>query len=124
MIQTVRDVMLPDPLTIDAKTSIGAAAQLMRTENVEDVLVTDNGQLCGLLTDSDIVVFAIAAGRHPDTVYAGECCNPELTALEPDDTTERAAELMRDYDVDRLPVVADGRVVGTVSFGDVDRARA
>jgi CBS domain-containing protein len=119
MIQTVRDVMWPDPLTIDAKTSIGAAAQLMRTRNVEDVLVTDNGQLCGLLTDSDIVIFAIAAGRHPDTVFAGECCSPGLTALEPDDTTERAVELMRDYDVDRLPVVDHGRVIGVVSRYDV-----
>ena len=115
MIQTVRDVMLPDPLTIDAKTSIGAAAQLMRTRKVEDVLVTDNGRLCGRLTDSDIAVFAIAAGRHPDTVYAGECCNPELTAVEPGDSTERAAELMRDYEVDRLPVVDQGQLVGVVS---------
>jgi CBS domain-containing protein len=120
MIQTVRDVMLPDPLTIDAKTSIGAAAQLMRAQNIEDVLVTENGQLRGLLTDSDIVVFAIAAGRHPDTVYAGECCNPELTALEPDDTPERAAELMRDSAVDRLPVVDEGRVIGMVSLDAVD----
>lgn len=121
MIQTVRDVMLPDPLTIDAKTSIGAAAQLMRTRNVEDVLVTDNGRLCGLLTDSDIVVFAIAAGRHPDTVYAGECCNPDLTAVDPDDSTERAAALMRDSAVDRLPVVDHGRLVGMVSLAAVDR---
>jgi CBS domain-containing protein len=121
MIQTVRDVMLPDPLTIDASTSIGAAAQLMRTRNVEDVLVIEDGQLRGLLTDSDIVVFAIAAGRHPDTVYAGECCNPEPAALEPDDTTERAAELMRDYDLDRLPVVDHGRLVGVVSFDAVVR---
>jgi CBS domain-containing protein len=120
MIQTVRDVMLPDPLTVDAKTSIGAAAALMRTQNVEDVLVTENGQLCGLLTDSDIVVFAIAAGRHPDTVYAGECCNPELTALDPGDSTERAAALMRDSDVERLPVVDHGRVVGMVSLDAVN----
>ena len=120
MIQTVRDVMLPDPLTIDANTSIGAAAQLMRAQTIEAVLVTENGQLRGLLTDSDIVVFAIAAGRHPDTVYAGECCNPDLTALEPDDSTERAAALMRDYDVDRLPVVDRGRVVGTVSIDAVN----
>ena len=122
MIQTVRDVMLPDPLTIDAETSIGAAALLMRTRNVEDVLVIDDGRLCGLLTDSDIVIFAIAAGRHPDTVVARECCNPDLTALEPDDTTERAAELMRDADCDRLPVVDRGRLIGVVSLDAVVRA--
>jgi CBS domain-containing protein len=122
MIQTVRDVMLPDPLTIEANISIGAAAQLMRARNVEDVLVTENGELRGLLTDSDIVVFAIAAGRHPDTVNAGECCNSELTAVEPDASTERAAELMRDFDVDRLPVVDQGRLIGMVSLDAVGRA--
>jgi CBS domain-containing protein len=116
MIQTVRDVMtVPDPLTIDAKTSIGAAAQLMRTRNVEDVLVIEEGRLRGRLTDSDIVVFAIAAGRHPDTVNAGECCTPELTALGVDDTVQRAAELMRETSVDCLPVVHDGRLVGVVT---------
>jgi CBS domain-containing protein len=121
MSHTVRDVMLSDPLTVDAKTSIGAAAHLMRARHVEDVLVIEDGKLRGVLTDSDIVVFAIAAGRHPDTVDAGECCTPHIEALRLDDDAQRAAALMRDHAVERLPVVDDGRVVGVVTLDVLER---
>ena len=50
MIQTVRDVMLPDPLTIDAKTSIGAAAALMRDYDVDRLPVVDHGRVVGMVS--------------------------------------------------------------------------
>lgn len=119
MTKCVRDVMIPEPLTIDADTSIESAAHLMRASNTTDVLVTQNGALRGVLTDSDIVVVAIAAGRHPATIPVGDCCNPDLAWVGADDPIDRAAELMRRHAVDRLPVLDDGQLVGTVWSSDV-----
>jgi CBS domain-containing protein len=122
MTKTVRDVMTPDPLTIDAATSIETAAHLMRASDATDVLVTENGSLRGQLTDSDIVVVAIAAGRHPATIPVGDCCNLDLARIAADESLDRAAALMRRHGVDRLPVVENGQPVGTVWWSDVAAA--
>jgi CBS domain-containing protein len=115
MAQKVRDVMETDPLMVDARTSIEAAAHLMRARDVADVLVMDEGELCGVLTNSDIVVFAIAAGRHPATILAGDCCDTEWPSVSADDTASMAFQLLQKYELERMPVLDDGHVVGVIS---------
>lgn len=121
MAQMVRDVMETDPLTVDARTSIEAAAHLMRARDVGDVLVMEQGALCGVLTNSDIVVFAIAAGRHPATILAGDCCDKEWPSVAADDPASIAFQLMQQHELERMPVVDDGQVVGVVSFEDLSQ---
>lgn len=116
MAQKVRDVMERDPLAIDARTSIEAAAHLMRARDVSDAVVLDQGRMVGVLTNSDIVVFAIAAGRHPATILAGDCCDAEWPRVDADDAASMAFQVMQDNDLERMPVLDDGQVVGVVSF--------
>lgn len=124
MAHKVRDVMESDPLTIDARTSIEAAAHLMRARDVGDVLVMDQGQLCGVLTNSDIVVFAIAAGRHPATILAGDCCDTEWPSVAADDTASMAFQLMQKHELERMPVLDAGEVVGVISYEDLSQTVA
>lgn len=119
MADTVRDVMMPNPLTVDARTPIQSAAQMMRENDIGDVLVTHEGRLLGILTDRDIVVRAIAGERHPAATFAGECCSAEVAVVRADDSTDQAAEVMRENALRRLPVIDDGQVVGIVSIGDL-----
>jgi CBS domain-containing protein len=116
MAQKVRDVMERGALTIDARTSIEAAAHLMRARDVSDAVVLDQGRMVGVLTNSDIVVFAIAAGRHPATILAGDCCDAEWPRADADDSASMAFQVMQDHDLERMPVLDDGQVVGVVSF--------
>jgi predicted transcriptional regulator len=119
MANSVREAMMPEPLTVDARLSITETARVMRNWAVREVLVVEDSQLKGMLTDSDIVVIAIASGRHPDTITAGECCDPNLQTVAADDTTERAAELIAEHQLARLPVVDHGRPVGTIWANDL-----
>jgi CBS domain-containing protein len=116
MAKMVRDVMQRDPLVIDAQTSIEAAAHLMRASDVVDVLVTEHGKLRGVLTDSDIVVHAIAAGRHPATVLAGDCCDASWPCAAADDLASNAFRLMQEQALERMPVLDGGVVVGVINF--------
>jgi CBS domain-containing protein len=111
--------MLTDPLAVDATISINTAAHLMRASDASDVFVTEHGKLRGILTDRDIVVVAIAAGRHPATIASGDCCNPEVAWVAPNDSTDRAAALLREHALDRLPVLDDGQLVGSVSMSEL-----
>jgi CBS domain-containing protein len=121
MTRRVRDVMSPGAVAVEPMTTLDHAARVMREQNVGDVLVAYDCDLFGVLTDRDIVVRAVADGDDPHTTTAGAVCTrPPVVTLTPDDTTDRAADLMRKYAVRRLPVVEHGGCpVGMVSLGDL-----
>jgi CBS domain-containing protein len=119
MARTVRDMMMLNPLTVDAGTTIEDAARLMREHDITDVLVTDAGRLHGLLTERDIVFRAIAGETHPADTSAGECCRRDVPAVVVDDELERAADVMHQHGLKRLPVLDEGRLVGIVWGADI-----
>jgi CBS domain-containing protein len=119
MAQNIRDVMYANPITMSSTSTVAEAAQRMREDNIGDVIVVENDQLCGIVTDRDIVVRAIAEGRDPATAKLADICSRDMTTLSPTDTVEDAVRLMRDKAVRRLPVVEEGKPVGIVSLGDL-----
>ncbi len=123
MEQKIRDIMTTPALCLDASQSVSEAAKYMRENDVGDVLVTRNGQLCGIVTDRDIVVRCIAPGEDPDEMRIEEICSRQLTTLSPEDAVETAVEQMREKAVRRIPVVDEDRLLGIVSLGDLARER-
>ncbi len=116
--QKVRDVMTGEPIVLQRDQSIADAARAMRDNAVGAILVVDGEALCGLVTDRDIVVRALADSAAPDTPV-GQVCTPHLVAVNADDDAGEAVKVMREHAVRRLPVMDDGRVVGIVSIGDL-----
>ncbi len=120
MDQSIRDVMTPSPCAIQASASVMEAAQLMRGNDIGDVIVLEGERLCGILTDRDIVVRALAEGMDPETASVGDICSRELTTIEPSASVGQAVRIMRDKAIRRLPVADEtGHVIGIVSIGDV-----
>lgn len=116
---TLRDVMSPAPTVQPATATLADAARAMRDHDIGDVLVERDGSLCGIVTDRDIVVRAVAEDRMPSEVQLGEICSNQLTTLGPDSTLDEAVTLMRTQAVRRLPVCENGRPLGIVSLGDL-----
>ena len=123
MARQVREVMTPEPVTLPLDAPLTEAARLMRDQEIGGVLVTQDGMLCGLLTDRDIVVRAVAEGRDLTGTRLAEICSAGIVTVSPDDETATALRLMRGSAVRRLPVVEDGRPVGIVSIGDLTSDR-
>jgi CBS domain-containing protein len=123
-VRSVREVMTPSPTTVTPDAKLVEAAGLMDRESIGDVLVVDTGgRLRGILTDRDIAVGAVAKGRDASTAKVEEIMSPTVETISADSTVQQAIELMRRYDVRRLPVVQDGRPIGIVSLGDVSMSR-
>ena len=115
----VSEVMTP-PVQLEASATVAQAAEAMRERNVGSVLVTDESGLCGLLTDRDIVVRAVATGKDPGQVKLGDICSREVWSLAPTVPLGQAVQLMRLKAIRRLPVVDDNaKPVGVVSLGDL-----
>ncbi|HEY3903970.1 MAG TPA: CBS domain-containing protein [Streptosporangiaceae bacterium] len=119
MNQKVADVMTPDPVTIEREQSVAEAAQLMANDDIGDIIVLDNGTVTGILTDRDIVIRLVAAGKDAGSKISDIVSESELITVSPDTAIEQAVGLMRQHSVRRLPVLRKGRAVGVISLGDL-----
>ena len=102
-----------------AITSLTAAAVAMRDIGIGDVIVEEDGEVCGIVTDRDITVRVVAEAADPNLTSLSEICSRELTAIHPRASVEEAAELMSNQALRRLPVLDEGRPVGIVTLGDI-----
>lgn len=122
MVNDITEVMSERVHSVTPDTVLRRAAEIMRDEDVGDVMVLESGQLRGILTDRDIVVRCVAEGGDPDTMRAGDVCSSELVTVPRQSSLKDAVHAMRTATVRRLPVVEGEDVVGVVSMGDLARA--
>jgi CBS domain-containing protein len=119
MTDYVRDLIAPKPVTLSAASTLVDAAMAMRDFDVGAIVVLENNQLYGIVTDRDIVVRALANGSYPATTMIGEVCSRELATIAPSATVEEALRHMRDKATRYLAVVENGQPVGVVSISDI-----
>jgi CBS domain-containing protein len=117
--QSIREVMTRDPVSLPAATKVTEAATQMKRHDIGDVIVLEDSRVCGVVTDRDIVIRALAEGRDPASTTLGDICSRKVVTLTPTSSIEDATILMRDHALRRLPVVEDGAPVGIVSIGDL-----
>jgi len=116
----VRDAMSSRVASIDAEEPVAHAAERLAEHDVGVLAVCRAGdRLSAVITDRDIVVRVIAQGLDPDGLTVGECGTGEPATVSPRETLDRAARLMDEQQVRRLPVIQAGRLVGIVSQSDL-----
>jgi CBS domain-containing protein len=116
---TVRDAMTESPRSVDAGATLTEVAKEMEDADVGAILVTEADTLSGIVTDRDIVVRAVAAGKDPNETRAGDVCTSDPHTLSPDDDLGDAVRRVKSENIRRLPVVEDGKPVGILSLGDL-----
>jgi CBS domain-containing protein len=118
--QKIQDVMTKVVHCVGETATIREVATMMRDEKIGDVLVTDaQGKLCGIITDRDIVVRAVAEGGDLDSLRAKDIATDHLVTLQPDSGVAEAVKLMTEHSVRRIPVVENDEPVGIVTIGDL-----
>lgn len=120
MATLVQDVMTRNPKVLRASSTVMDAACIMRDSKIGDVIVVDAAQkICGIVTDRDLVVKAIAVGSDPNRTSLESVCSKDVTSLKSTQTTDDAVKMMREKSIRRLPVVEGDKLVGIVSLGDL-----
>lgn len=115
----LRDIMSKDVIRIHPKESVEVAARLLAGYNIGMLAVCDKGELCGLVTDRDLVTRCVASGRVPQKTTVEEIMTGRIVSAHPDMETGVAAHLMGREQIRRLPVVEGGKLCGIVSLGDM-----
>jgi CBS domain-containing protein len=119
----VEDAMTRPVRTCRPGDTLVRPAQLMWEDDIGCVpVVSHEGTLLGVVTDRDICLTAARQGLRLDEIPVAVAMSRRVYSCGPTDSFEAAEAVMREHRVRRLPVVADGRVVGIVSLGDLGRA--
>src|SRR5439155_17312892 len=90
MPQTVREVMTAKPLALQEGTTLVEAAAAMRNHDVGDVVLLDDDQVTGIVTDRDITIRGVAEGMQPDETVLSQVASKKLVTVPPDASVEEA----------------------------------
>jgi CBS domain-containing protein len=116
--------MSRDVRIVKANQTIRDVAKMMSDVHAGFMPVEDNDRLVGTITDRDITVRAVAAGKGPDTPVR-EVMTKDVKYCFDDEELDHVAHNMGDQRVRRLPVMnRQKRLVGVVSIGDVARTKS
>lgn len=122
---TASDLMTSDPACRTMETGLQDVARMMLQCDCGEIPVVERDDLkkpVGVVTDRDIVCRAIAKGRNPTTLTAGDVMSsPAVTARtsEPLDAIRRMMEM---HQIRRIPIVDErGQICGIVSLADIAR---
>jgi CBS domain-containing protein len=113
--QQVRDAMVPEPGALDGTDSAQAAGHRLSDPAVRAVLVCNDGALLGVVTRKTLVREVVAQGRDPSATPLSEIAEPPLFTIDASTDLDEAFRMLEDQDLERVPVVEDGRLVGILS---------
>jgi CBS domain-containing protein len=111
-------------LRIESDASVFEAVQQMVEANVGSLLVTDRGDIVGIVTERDYLRRVTLEGRTDKETPVAEIMSSPLIVVTPETSVDECMALMTDRRIRHLPVVEDGEVVGVVSIGDLVKFRS
>ena len=118
---TVRDFMTTSIETVSPEQTAMDAAAFMLSADTGSIPVCDGDKVIGMITDRDIAVRGVAAGKGPECSVRELMTNDIVCARDSDDV-DAVAQRMADAQVRRLPVIdSSDKLVGMVSLGDLAR---
>lgn len=119
----IKDVMSPTFQWIAPNASVQDAARMMKSKDIGFLPVVESDKMIGTITDRDITINAVAAGKDTSSAKVKECMNAKLYYCYDDQTADEICENMAEMQVSRFPVVnRDKRLVGVVSYADLSAA--
>ena len=108
-----------DVLKIEGDASVLDAVKQMVESNVGSLLVTEGGEVTGIVTERDYLRRVTLEGRTERGTTIREIISSPLIVATPETTVDECKALMTERRIRHVPVVDDGRVVGLVSIGDL-----
>jgi CBS domain-containing protein len=119
----VREAMAKTISTAAPGDTIGRIASLMKKEDCGFIPVVQDGGVVGVVTDRDLVIRAMAEGAPGIAeIPVEEVMTRSIWTVGAADSIETAAHTMAEHEVRRLPVIEGGRLVGILTYGNLEQA--
>jgi CBS domain-containing protein len=108
-----------DVLQIDGDATVFEAITRMVEANVGSLLVADEGEIVGIVTERDYLRRVTLEGRTDKETAVRDIMTSPLYVATPDTAIDECMALMTDRRIRHVPVVDEGKVVGVISIGDL-----
>ncbi len=110
--------------TVPPDASVGDVSRLLSTHHVGALVVSDDGEVvAGIVSERDVVRRLAAVGTDALGESVASVMTTTVVTCSPDDTTEQLMAVVTERRIRHVPVIADGRLVGLVSIGDIVAVR-
>ena len=119
----VKEIMSDKIITVDANETILDACNKYSNHKVGCLIVTENGQLEGIVTERDVIERTICMDRNPKTTKIKEIMSTDIKTIHPLDKIEKALEVIKKYKIKSLPVVSNNNLVGIITITDIAYSR-
>ena len=122
MAKFVRDLIAKKGDTIfkvAPQDSVRTAIEQMAERGVGALLVMEDDNLRGIVSERDYTRQVILKGRNSHDTLVSDIMTSRVVCVDPERTIEECMALMTERRIRHLPVVAEGRVTGVISIGDV-----
>jgi CBS domain-containing protein len=106
-------------LSISPQASVLDALKLMADRDVGALVVLDGDDLAGIFSERDYARKIILHGKSSKATAVSEIMTHKVVCVRPDQSVEECMALMTDKRIRHLPVLADRKVIGVISIGDV-----
>lgn len=107
--------------TVERSRSVYYAIAQMAENGTGSLLVLDDGQPCGIVTERDYLKKVTLKGRSAKLCKVEDIMSHEVFWVDPDCSTEEAMAIMTEKRFRHLPIIHNGDVVGLISIGDLVR---
>jgi CBS domain-containing protein len=118
-----RDIMTRNPVHARPDDTVAGVARLMKENDIGPVPIVEDDKskrLVGIVTDRDLAIKVVAAGRDPQTTPVREVMTTTVITCRVDDDVETALDAMSTQQLRRIPVVEDGnKLVGIIAQADI-----
>jgi CBS domain-containing protein len=105
--------------SISPEATVLEAVQMMADKNVGALLVTENDQLVGIISERDYTRKVVIKGKASKTTAVKEILSSHVLHVTPAHTVQECLRLMTDHHFRHLPVLEGDRIAGIVSIGDL-----
>ena len=106
-------------IAIDGSTTVLEALKLMSDKNIGSVVITENGEYAGLLTERDYARKVILQGKSSLETQVREIMSTHFPRMIPENSVETCMHVMSENNIRYLPVFKDDKLCGIVSISDI-----
>ncbi len=122
MWRDIEEIMTPDVVTIQAGATVVEAAEAMTNNNISCIVVLNDKEVTGVLTERDVLKRVVAAQKDPDTTKINEVMSSPVKTVPPDYSVFSASRLIENVNIRRLVVIEGNILRGIVTQTDIFRA--
>lgn len=116
----VKEIMTTNVKTIRPEDTVKRLADLMMENKIGSLVVVEgSGEVVGIATERDIIRDIVLSGKDPEDVKVRDVMTKNLVTVNPNDSLEKAAEVMVTHKIKKLPVIDRGALVGIITATDL-----